>query len=58
VAIGLAAAIETAVEGLGVAGDVAMRLCVAVGDWLPQAATATAVMRIKSGRKVDDMGRF
>lgn len=54
VALGLAPAIE--VEG--VADGAAVGLGVAVGDWLLQAATVTAAMTIKSGRKVDDTGRF
>jgi DNA topoisomerase-1 len=44
--------------GACVAGGVAVRPGVAVGAWLLQAATVTAAMRIKSGRKVDDMGGF
>ena len=54
VALGLAPAIETAAEGEGVAGGVAVGLSAGVGDWLLQAATVTAVMRITSSRKVDD----
>jgi hypothetical protein len=58
VALGLAPAIETAVEKEGLAGGVVVGLSVWVGDWLLQAATVAAVMRIKSRRKLDDTRGF
>jgi hypothetical protein len=58
VALGLTVAIETAVDGEGWAGGVAVGPTAGVGDWLPQPATVAAVMRIKSTRNVDDTVRF
>jgi hypothetical protein len=58
VALGLAPAIETAVEEEGPAGGVVVRLRAGVGDSPLQAATNAAVMRVKSRLTVDDTRRF